>query len=255
MSHARTTVILALTALMCAAAVAAQQSAKPPKGFTSLFNGKDLSGWRGRQPNYDPAVEAKLSKEELAGKQEEWNKAKDLHWKADTAKGEIVSDGQSPHLATGKDYGDFEFHVDWLMVSPNGDSGVYLRGYPQVQVWDPANPNEVKNGAPKGSGALWNDNPDNPGKWPLVKADNPVGQWNTFKIKMIGSRVWVSLNEKVTVDGQVLDNFFERTQPVVARGPIELQTHGSEIRFRNIYIREIPAAEAKAALSKLPSKD
>ena len=80
-----------------------------------------------------------------------------------------MSDGQSPHLATGKDYGDFELYVDWLMVNHNGDSG-HLRGYPQVQVWDPDNPREVGNGAPKGSGALWNDNNDNPGKWPLVKA-------------------------------------------------------------------------------------
>jgi hypothetical protein len=253
MTQTRTIVVLALTAVI-GGTVAAQQKAAPPKGFTSLFNGKDLSGWRGRQPNYNPAEEAKLSKEDLAAKQAEWNKAKDEHWKVDIAKGEIVSDGQSPHLATAKDYGDFEFYVDWLMVSANGDSGIYLRGYPQVQVWDPDNPREVKNGAPKGSGALWNDNPDNPGKWPLVKADNPVGQWNTFKIKMIGPRVWVSLNDKVTVDGQVLDNFFDKTQPVVARGPIELQTHGSEIRFRNIYIREIPAAEAKAALSKISSK-
>ena len=155
---------------------------QPPKGFTPLFNGKDLTGWRGRQPNYNPAEEAKLPQAELAAKQAEWNTARDLHWKVDTAKGEIVSDGQSPHLATAKDYGDFEFHVDWLMVSHNGDSGVYLRGYPQVQVWDPDNPREVKNGAAKGSGALWNDNPENPGKWPLVKADNPVGEWNSFRI-------------------------------------------------------------------------
>ena len=118
MAHARTIGVLILTVVM-GAGLAARQTAKPPKGFTSLFDGKDLAGWRGRQPNYDPAAEAKLSKEELAAKQAEWDKAKDQHWKVDTAKGEIVSDGQSPHLATGKDYGDFEFHVDWLMVSPN----------------------------------------------------------------------------------------------------------------------------------------
>jgi 3-keto-disaccharide hydrolase len=250
----RPSFVVTVTAVALAGAVAlsaAPQTAKPPKGFTSLFDGKDLTGWRGRQPNYDPAAEAKLSKEELAAKQAEWNAARDQHWKVDTAKTEIVSDGQSPHLATAKDYGDFEFQVEWLMVSPNGDSGVYLRGYPQVQVWDPDNPREVTNGAPKGSGALWNNNPENPGKWPLVKADNPVGQWNTFKIKMVGSRVWVSLNGKPTVDGQVLDNYFDRAAPIVARGPIELQTHGSEIRFRNIFIREIPAAEAKATLDKI----
>jgi 3-keto-disaccharide hydrolase len=251
MAHARTTLILGLTAIMWGTVGAVQQTAKAPTGFTSLFNGKDLNGWRGRQPNYNPVEEAKLSKEELAAKQAEWNTARDLHWKVDTAKGEIVSDGQSPHLATGKDYGDFEFHVDWLMVSPNGDSGVYLRSFPQVQVWDPDNPREVRNGAPRGSGALWNNNPDNPGRWPLVKADNPVGQWNAFRIRMVSNRVWVWLNDKQTVDGQIMDNFFDRAQPILPRGPIELQTHGSEIRFRNVYVREIPEAEAKAILSKI----
>jgi hypothetical protein len=137
------------------------------------------------------------------------------------------------------------------MVSPNGDSGVYLRSFPQVQVWDPDNPREVRNGAPRGSGALWNNNPDNPGRWPLVKADNPVGQWNAFRIRMVSNRVWVWLNDKPTVDGQIMDNFFDRTQPVLPRGPTELQTHGSEIRFRNVYVREIPESEAKAILSKI----
>ena len=222
-----------------------------PAGFTALFNGKDFSGWRGRQPDYDPHAEALLSKEDAAAKQAQWNAGRDLHWKVEAAKGEIVSDGQSPHLVTVKDYGDFELYVDWLMVNHNGDSGIYLRGYPQVQIWDVDNPREVRNGAPKGSGALWNDNPDNPGKWPLVKADKPVGEWNTFRIKMIGSRVWIWFNGQLTVDGQVLDNFFNRGAPIVPAGPIGLQTHGSEIRFRNIYVREIPAAEAKATLDKL----
>ena len=254
MPHARLAALLILACTACVLDGAAQDTAQLPTGFTSLFNGKDLSGWRGRQPNYDPAAEAKLPAEERKKKQAEWNAARDMPWTVDTAGREIVSDGESPHLATVADYGDFEFRVDWLMVSPNGDSGVYLRGYPQVQVWDPDNPREVKNGAPRGSGALWNNSPDSPGKWPLVKADNPVGQWNTFLIKMIGSRVWVSLNGKLTVDGQVLDNFFDRTQPVVARGPIELQTHGSQVRFRNIHIREIPDAEARATLAKTSQK-
>ena len=141
-------------------------------------------------------------------------------------------------------------YVDWLMVNHNGDSGIYLRGYPQVQIWDVDNPREVNNGAPRGSGALWNDNPDNPGKWPLVKADNPVGQWNTFHIKMIGTRAWVWFNDNRTVDGRVLDNYFDRKISVLPTGPVELQTHGSEIRFRNIYLREIGADEAKTALAK-----
>jgi len=214
---------------------------KPPAGFTSLFNGKDLTGWVGRQGTYSPYEQASLTPEQLAAKKAEWNADRDKHWRVDTAKGEIVSDGLGVHLATERDYTSFELYVDWLMVSPNGDSGIYLRSFPQIQIWDPANPREAANGADKGSGALWNNNPNNPGKWPLVKADNPVGQWNTFRITIMGNNVSIWLNGKQTVNGQVLDNYFDRSKPILPRGPIELQTHGSEIRFRNIYIRPFRA--------------
>ena len=157
-------------------------------------------------------------------------------------RGELVSDGRGVHLATEKAYGDFEFRVDWKLMQPNGDSGIYLRDFPQVQIWDPANPREQRNGADKGSGGLWNNNPDSPGRFPLVKADNPIGQWNIMIVKMAGTRVWVTLNGQPAVVGQVLDNFFDRTQPVLPTGSIELQTHGSEVRFRNIFVREIPPA-------------
>ncbi len=223
--------------------------------LTSLFNGKDLTGWRGRGQNYSPYEEAKLTPEQLAAKQAEWNADKDKHWSVDPAKGEIVSDGKGVYLTTEKDYGDFEFRCDWLMVSHNGDSGIYLRTYPQVQIWDPENPNEVKNGAPKGSGALWNNNANNPGKWPLVKADKPVGEWNSLRVRMIGSRAWVWLNDQQTVNGQILDNYFDRTKTILPRGPIELQTHGSEIRFRNLAIRDIGNAEANADLAKVAWSD
>jgi len=230
------------------APVAAQST--PPPGFTSLFNGKDLSGWRGRPGGggvFSPYVEAKFSPEERKAKQAEWDADRDLHWSVDTAKGEIVSDGKGVHLATAKAYGDFEFLVDWKLTAPGGDSGIYLRSYPQVQLWDPSSPRDQKSGAHRGSGALWNNGADNPGKWPLVKADKPIGEWNTMRIKMIGERVWVWLNDQVTVDGQKLDNFFERGQPLLPTGAIELQTHGSEVRFRNVFVREIPESEARAA--------
>jgi hypothetical protein len=231
-----------------------QAQGKAPDGFTSLFDGKDLEGWRGRPGGggvFSPYEEAKFTPEERAKKQAEWNADRDLHWHVDASKGEIVSDGKGVHLATEKAYGDFELWVDWLLTQPGGDSGIYLRDYPQVQLWDPANPREARNGADRGSGALWNNNADNPGKWPLVKADNPIGQWNTLKIKMAGTRVWVTLNDKPTVVGQVLDNFFDRKQPVLPTGSIELQTHGSEVRFRNIYIREMPQAEARTLLASV----
>jgi hypothetical protein len=222
----------------------------PPSGYKAIFNGQDLSGWRGLKGDYSPHIQATLAPDALAAMQKQWNADRDVHWSVD--KGEIVSDGKGVFLATNKNYGDFEMFVDWLMVNHNGDSGIYLRGYPQVQIWDVDNPREVTNGAPRGSGALWNDNPENPGKWPLVKADNPVGSWNTFHLKMIGTRVWVWFNDKLTVDGQVLDNYFDRKISVLPTGPIELQTHGSEIRFRNIYLREIGATESAAETAKFP---
>lgn len=234
--------VTALAALALAVDPAAAQDRPlntPPPGFVSLFDGKTLDGWVGRQGTYSPYEQAKLTDVQLAAKRAEWNADRDLHWHVDTAKGEIVSDGHGVHLATARDYGDFEFWADWLMVSASGDSGIYLRSFPQVQIWDPANPRELKNGADKGSGALWNNNPDNPGRFPLVKADNPIGQWNTLRVRMVGNKVWIWLNGKQTVDGQVLDNFFDRSQPILAKGPIELQTHGSEIRFRNVFIKEL----------------
>ena len=235
------------------------QSGSPaaPRGFTSLFNGTDLSGWRGRPGGggvFSPYVEAKFTPEERAAKQAEWNADRDAHWRVDPATGELVSDGHGVHLATEKPYGDFEFLVDWMLTKDCGDSGVYLRSYPQVQIWDPACPASQRNGADRGSGGLWNNNPENPGKWPLVKADNPIGQWNSMAVKMVGTRAWVTLNGKPVVVGQVLDNFFDRAQPVLPTGSIELQTHGSEVRFRNIHVREIPEAEGRALLASVPGR-
>jgi hypothetical protein len=152
----RSTALLVSAALACGGATAILAQAKapaPPAGFTVLLNGKDLSGWRGRPGGggvFSPYTEAKFTPEEREVKQKEWNADRDLHWRIDTAKGEIVSDGKGVHLATEKSYGDFEFLVDWLLTQPGGDSGIYLRSYPQVQLWDPASPRDQKNGADRG---------------------------------------------------------------------------------------------------------
>ncbi len=244
---------LIVAGLGLAVGAAAQPAApKAPEGFTVLFNGKDLSGWRGRPGGggvFSPYVEAKFTPEERAARRAEWNADRDLHWSVDPATGELVSDGKGVHLATEKAYGDFELLVDWKFTTPASDSGVYLRSYPQVQFWDPDDPRAQKNGADKGSGGLWNNNPDNPGRWPLARADKPIGQWNSLAVKMVGTRVWVTLNGTPVVIGQVLDNFFDRTQPVLPTGSIELQTHGAEVRWRNIFVREIPKAEGEALLA------
>src|ERR1044071_3878536 len=132
----------------------------PPTGFTNLFNGSDLKGWRGRPGGggvFSPYVEAKFTPEERAAKQSEWNADRDQHWSVDSSKGELVSDGKGVHLATEQPYGNFDFRVEWMLTQPCGDSGIYLRDYPQVQIWDPSCPGVQRSGAAKGSGGLWNN--------------------------------------------------------------------------------------------------
>lgn len=243
--------ILTITALSLAAAIAPAPSsaADDAKGFTTLFNGKDLSGWRG-ESTIDPRKFEAMSKEEQDKKRAADAEDAAKHWSVDADKAEIVSDGHGVFLGTEKDYGDVELFVDYKL-SPKGDSGIYLRGTPQVQIWDFTNQDAFKHGADKGSGGLWNNSPGAPGKDPLVLADNPIGDWNTLRIIQIGARTTVYLNGKLVVQDATMENYWNRALPLAVKGPIQLQTHGSETRFRNIKVREIPAEEANAYLANL----
>jgi hypothetical protein len=167
------------------------------------------------------------------------------HWSVQ--KGELVNDGKGLYLTTDKFYGDFELLVDYKTV-PLADSGIYLRGCPQVQIWDSTEKDKFSLGADKGSGGLWNNRPGSPGKDPLVKADKPFGQWNHFRVIMVGSKVWVWLNGQQTVNGATMDNYYNYAIAVPPKGPIQLQTHGGEIRWRRIFIREIGSEEANRRL-------
>jgi len=202
-----------------------------PEGFVVLFNGKDLSGWKGvmARPYNNPVKRAELSDEEYVKAQADADALMRKHWHV--VEGVLFFDGGGFNLATIREYGDFEMLVDWKLMGDRGDSGIYLRGFPQVQIWDPAQHKT-------GSGGLYN-NKTHPSK-PDVVADNPIGQWNTFRIRMIGEKVTVHLNDKLVVDNVTLENFLDRSQPVFSNGQIELQCHGDPICFRNIFIREIP---------------
>lgn len=226
---------------------AAEDLNVPPKGFTALFNGKDLNGWHG-MPHFDPRTLAAMSEEERTKQIAAWTEDAKKHWSVQGD--DIVNDGHGAYLTTDKDYGDFELLIDYKTV-PKADSGIYLRGTPQVQIWDstPEGPSSTIGGL-KGSGGLFNNSNDAPGRDPLVVADKPFGEWNHFRIILVGARITVYLNDKLVVDHAQMENFWDRALPLFARGPIQLQTHGGEIRWRNIFLREIPAAEANKILSE-----
>ncbi len=216
-------IVIAAVMLLGVVAPVAAADNSPPEGFTALFNGNDLSGWKGLVAN--PKARAAMSAEQLAEAQKKADEGMRAHWQV--IDGTLVFDGKGKSLCTAKDYGDFELYVDWK-IKPRGDSGIYLRGSPQIQIWD----------NPIGSGGIYN-NKKNPSK-PSKSVDNPVGEWNTFYIKMVGNRVTVKLNGQLVVDNVVMENYWERDKPIYPDGQIELQNHGNTLYFKNVYVKELP---------------
>ena len=200
----------------------AGQSAAP-EGFTSLFDGRTLKGWRPYVGS--PPEVAQMDASQYADALRRGFDELKLHWSVED--GVIITDGKGTNLCTAKDYGDFELLIDWK-IKPGGDSGIYLRGSPQVQIWDRPD---------IGSGGLYN-NEKHPSR-PLAIADRKSGEWNTFRILMVGQRVTVFLNDVLVVDDVVMENYWQRDQSIYLTGAIELQAHGDTVMFRNIYVRRI----------------
>lgn len=233
---------LACAAAVCTTALGAVQA---PAGFTALFNGKDLTGWRGGD-TFDHRKLLAMPDDKRAEQVAKWTATMAGHW---TVQGdELVNDGQGAYATTEKDYGDFELLLEYKTVA-KADSGIYLRGVPQVQIWDYTEQAKFSIGANKGSGGLWNNSPGAPGKDPLVLADRPFGEWNKVRVLMTGARVSVWLNDKQVVKHAIMENYYDRKTAVPAKGPIQLQTHGGEIRWRNVFLREIGADEANKILA------
>lgn len=217
----------------------------PPAGYVALFNGKDLTGWRGLPlvaNAKDPTKSApmgmparlKASPDELKTAQDKGDASAKEHWKV--VDGVIVFDGKGQNLITDKDYGDFELLLDWK-IEKDGDSGIYVRGSPQIQIWDVDLSPKYHKGQRIGSGGMFN-NQKNSNVASKI-ADKPVGEWNTFWIKMVGEKVTVKLNGETVVDDVVLENYWDRTQPIYSQGTIELQNHGNTLYFKNIYLKEL----------------
>jgi hypothetical protein len=216
----------------------------PPEGFRAVFNGRDLAGWHGLNPHSVGKLTGEKKEANLTQQRADFPK----NWTVEN--GELVNDGHGPYATTDEQFGDIELLIEYKTV-PKADSGIYLRGTPQVQIWDWNQVFDSEKPTRKphlGSGGLFNNAPDAPGRDPHVRADRPFGEWNQFRIRQIGDRTWVWLNDKLVVDGAAMENYWDRSQPLPAKGPIMLQTHGGEIRWRNIFVREIGADEAKQIL-------
>ena len=206
-----------------------------PEGFRALFNGKDLSGWHG----FNPHQGLKLTGEKKAADLAKQRADLPLHWRVEN--GELVNAGTGPYATTDEEFGDIELRIEYKTVA-KADSGIYLRGNPQIQIWDlnqvfdPKKPDRKPH---LGSGGLFNNTPGTPGRDPLVIADKPFGEWNTFRIIQKGDVTTVWLNGKLVVDHAKMENYSDRAQPLPAKGPLMLQTHGGEIRWRNLFVKTL----------------
>ena len=203
------------------------------KGYVAIFNGKDLTGWKGLVEN--PIQRAKMTKKESTQKQIKADEAMRNDWTVEDGSLTYIGKGFD-NLCTVKQYGDFEMYVDWKLDSHGSepDAGIYLRGTPQVQIWDVT---RINAGAQVGSGGLYNNQKNR--STPLKVADNKLNEWNSFYIKMIGDKVTVYLNGVLVVDNVPLENFWDRKSPIFPKEQIELQAHGSKVYFKNIYVKEL----------------
>ena len=138
---------LILTALLVGCIVQVSLAQKAKDGWQNLFNGKDLTGWKGLVGN--PITRSKMSAKELATAQAKADKEAAESWVV-AENGDMLFTGKGNNLCTDKEYGDFEMLVDWkLYPGKEPDAGIYLRGTPQVQMWDISRTNV---GAEVGSG-------------------------------------------------------------------------------------------------------
>ena len=210
---------------------------KAPAGFTAYFDGcpqQLKTMWKGvtTDEKFDnPVVRQAATPAKRAEMQRKADAQRDAHWSV--RNGSLFFDGYKGgySLATHKDLGDFELWADWRTMSITGDSGLYLRGAPQVQIWDAHNEWGI------GSGGLFN-NKKNPDK-ALEIADRPVGDWNRFHVIMRGEKVTVWLNGRLVVDNVTLENYWDRSRAIFPSEQLELQCHGDPTEWRNIFIKEL----------------
>lgn len=211
--------LLSLIALVSLASQLPADSKDAPAGFTPLFNGKDLSGWK-----------------ILGGNIKNWGAEDGLLY---------VQGGGGGWLMTEKQYGNFELRLQYK-VPVNGNSGVALRapleGDPaykgmEIQILDDAGP-AYKNLKPtQYTGSIYDVVP------PSKRVTKPAGEWNQFRILCKGPKVTIELNGTTIVDAN-LDDLKEqhgKRHPGLLRdkGHLGLQSHDGRVEFRGLMVKEL----------------
>jgi hypothetical protein len=204
----------------------------PPSDAIVLFDGRTLSAWRS-----DSTAPAK--------------------WKVQSGYAEIVPG--SGEITTRRAFGSGQYHIEWASPTPatgkgqdRGNSGVFLMGRYEIQVLDSYRSETYPDGQ---AGAVYAQHP------PLVNASRPPGRWQSYDIifhrPLFDQAGRLVRPARVTMfhNGVLVHDDVELTGPVAHgsrppyeahadRLPLSLQDHGTRVRFRNIWVREIPDSTA-----------
>jgi hypothetical protein len=220
------------------------------KGWTSLLNGKDLTGWHGQDPGkpnewfISPTVffDRLLGPTRLSGRK---------------GAGERILNGptgRTVNLVTDEKHGDVELYLEW-MVSKGSNSGVYLQGLYEVQVFDSYGSTEpVKSSDAGGIYHRWIDNKGVGGSAPRVNVSRPPGHWQSYQIWFRAPRFDASgkkvenakflrvlfngilVQENVEVEGGTRAHM---PLAEAATNPLMLQGDHGPVAYRNIYWRPL----------------
>jgi hypothetical protein len=207
-----------LLALPLTVAIAEEKKEGPPEGFTALFNGKDLTGWK-----------------VLNGKMDRWGAENGLMF---------VQGSGGGWLMTEKEYGDFEIRLEYK-VPKGGNSGVALRaplmGDPayqgmEIQILDDY-ADQYKNLRPtQYTGSIYDVVP------PAKRVTKPAGEWNSMRIVARGRQVTIWVNGEQIVDANLDDqkaSFAKHPGLERKEGHLGLQSHDGRVEFRNIYVKQL----------------
>lgn len=204
-----------------------------PSDAVVLFDGKDLSQWKGR--------------------------GGDAGWKVENGYFEVVK-GAGDIVTKGEFGPDVQLHVEWSAAPSSkgsgqgrSNSGIFMFGRYEIQVLD----NYQNPTYPDGQAtAIYGFMP------PLVNASRPPGQWQSYDIIFTGPRfengqVKTPAFATILHNGVLTQNHTQLIgdtphrqvgtyKPHAEKGPIKLQDHGDPVRFRNIWIRELKPRESHA---------
>jgi len=202
----------------------ADRPGAPPADAVVLFDGQDLSQWKG------------------SGGDAQW----------DVAGGVMTVNGKG-NIATKREFGDLQLHIEWATPEAvesesqgRGNSGVFLMGRYEIQVLDSfENPSYADGQA----AAMYGQFP------PAVNASREPGAWQSYDIfwraprfdgdELVSPGVVTVVHNGIVVHharefiGATAHRAVANYSPHPARGPIVLQDHGNPVRYRNVWVREL----------------